>query len=243
MFWPNWFIKQTIYSLNLSQCIVVYYLVWKRVQLIIFQHSNNTWNGPGNIFFFHLWISLWTILSGVPDRNNPIVFQCEPFRVETDIAQPGWDEMAAILRTNIQTHFFHDSCCILIQISQKFVPKNPINNKPALVHMMAWCQTGNKSLSEPMTAYFIDAYIHQSAFIHCRLVMPYGASTLVQVMACYLMSPSHHLNQCWLGIIDMHPVHFQRKSTIVHDIIVKIINEIYLFSILCTSAKDIELIS
>ena len=35
--------------------------------------------------------------------------------------------------------------------------------------------------------------------IHCGLVHRTG-STLVQVMACCLMAPSHYLNQCWLLI-------------------------------------------
>ena len=39
---------------------------------------------------------------------------------------------------------------ISIQISLKFVPKGPIDNKPALVQVMAWCWSGDKPLSEPM---------------------------------------------------------------------------------------------
>ena len=34
----------------------------------------------------------------------------------------------------------------------KYVPKGAINNKPALFQIMAWCPTGTKPLSEPMTA-------------------------------------------------------------------------------------------
>ena len=41
---------------------------------------------------------------------------------------------------------------IPIQISLKFVPKGPINNIPALVQIMAWCQTGDKPLFEAMMA-------------------------------------------------------------------------------------------
>ena len=33
---------------------------------------------------------------------------------------------------------------ISIWMSLKFVLKGPIDNKPALVQVMAWCQTGNK---------------------------------------------------------------------------------------------------
>ena len=46
--------------------------------------------------------------------------------------------------------FFNENCCILIKFSLKYVPKGPIDNNPALVHIMAWCRLGDKSLSEPM---------------------------------------------------------------------------------------------
>ena len=46
--------------------------------------------------------------------------------------------------------FLNENVWILIKISLKFVLKRPINNIPALVQIMAWCQTGHKPLSEPM---------------------------------------------------------------------------------------------
>ena len=39
---------------------------------------------------------------------------------------------------------------VSIKISLKFVLKVRINNIPALVQIMAWCQPGHKPLSEPM---------------------------------------------------------------------------------------------
>ena len=41
---------------------------------------------------------------------------------------------------------------------------------------------------------------------HCGVVTPYGVgdlSQLVKVMACFLMAPSHCLNQCWLIISNI----------------------------------------
>ena len=35
----------------------------------------------------------------------------------------------------------------------------PIDNNPALVQKMAWCRTDDKPLSEPMMAWFCDAYM------------------------------------------------------------------------------------
>ena len=46
--------------------------------------------------------------------------------------------------------FFSENARISIKISLKFVPKGLINNIPTLVEIMAWCQTGNKPLSEAM---------------------------------------------------------------------------------------------
>ena len=46
--------------------------------------------------------------------------------------------------------FLNESVWIPITISLEFVPKGPINNIPALVHMMAWRRPGNKPLSESM---------------------------------------------------------------------------------------------
>ena len=40
----------------------------------------------------------------------------------------------------------------------KFVPMCPVNNKPALVQIVAWCWWGDKPLSEPMIAKVTDIY-------------------------------------------------------------------------------------
>ena len=46
--------------------------------------------------------------------------------------------------------FFNENVWISIKISQRFVPKGPINNIPVLVQIMAWRRSGDKPLSEPM---------------------------------------------------------------------------------------------
>ena len=46
--------------------------------------------------------------------------------------------------------FLNENVRISIKISLNFVPKGPINNNPALVQIMAWRRSGDKSLSEPM---------------------------------------------------------------------------------------------
>ena len=55
--------------------------------------------------------------------------------------------------------FLNENVEFSIKISLKFVPKDPINNIPALVQIMAWGRSGNKPLSEPMMAQFNYAYM------------------------------------------------------------------------------------
>ena len=53
----------------------------------------------------------------------------------------------------------NENVSISIWISLKFVPKGPIDNKAALVQVMAWRWTGNKPLPEPVLTQFTDAYM------------------------------------------------------------------------------------
>ena len=41
----------------------------------------------------------------------------------------------------------------------KFVPKGPINNKAALVQVMAWHRTDDKPLPEPMLTQYTNVYM------------------------------------------------------------------------------------
>ena len=47
---------------------------------------------------------------------------------------------------------------MFIEISLKFVPMGVINNKWALVQVMAWRRPGDKPISEPMLTQLTDAY-------------------------------------------------------------------------------------
>ena len=70
------------------------------------------------------------------------------------------DKMVAISqKTFSNAVFINENFCVLIPISLKFIPKGPIDNKSSLVQVMAWCQTGNKPLSEPMMTQFTDTYM------------------------------------------------------------------------------------
>ena len=57
--------------------------------------------------------------------------------------------------------------CILINISQKLVPKCLINDNPALVQIMAWGRPGDKPLSEPMMVSLpTHIYVARPQWVH-----------------------------------------------------------------------------
>ena len=68
--------------------------------------------------------------------------------------------MVAILADDIfKWIFLYEYDRIPIQISLKFVPKSPADNKPALVPVMAWRRTGDKPLPEAMLTQSTDTYM------------------------------------------------------------------------------------
>ena len=65
------------------------------------------------------------------------------------------------------------------KISLKFVPSGPINNIPALFQIMAWCRSGDMTLSEPMMVsllthicitrpQWVSIWIPEQNWWHCR---------------------------------------------------------------------------
>ena len=76
--------------------------------------------------------------------------------------------MDAILVDDIfKCIFMNEKFFISILISSRFISKGPTDNKSALVQVMAWCQTGDKPLSEPMPTQFTVAKMlfYGSAFV------------------------------------------------------------------------------
>ena len=60
------------------------------------------------------------------------------------------DEIATISGRHFQMHFWSENAWISIKISQKFIPKGPAYDIPALVQIMVWYRPGDKPLSGPM---------------------------------------------------------------------------------------------
>ena len=91
----------------------------------------------------------------------------------------GRDKMAAVSQTTLSNAFFlNENIRISIKISLKFLPKGPINNNSALVQIMAWRRSGDKSLSEPMMVNLLT---------HICVTRPqWVKSSLIQMRVCYL---------------------------------------------------------
>ena len=69
------------------------------------------------------------------------------------------DKMTAILADDIfKCIFLNENDRIPIELSLKSVSRGPVDNKPALVQVMAWRRTGDKPLPEPMLTQFTNAY-------------------------------------------------------------------------------------
>ena len=80
----------------------------------------------------------------------------------------GGDKMAAIFQKKISKAFpSMEKKLNFINNSLKFNPKGPIDNIPALVHIMAWRRPGDKPLSESIMVWWsTDAYIHHSTLMN-----------------------------------------------------------------------------
>ena len=103
-----------------------------------------------------LWLSnkqgpnFYVLLWG--DHNKPwVYFSCSA------LTHWGRDKLAAIFQMTFSNmiiclvfFFLNENVWISIKISLKFVPKDAIENIPALVQIMAWRRPGDKLLSEPM---------------------------------------------------------------------------------------------
>ena len=73
------------------------------------------------------------------------------------------DKMVAILADEtFECILLTEDDEIPIQFSLKLIPMVPIDNKPALVQVIAWRRTGDKPLLKAMLTHFTDAYMRHS---------------------------------------------------------------------------------
>ena len=93
-----------------------------------------------------IWI--WVLVLDVKTISLPI-FNCSPYNPEINTLRLG--QNGRLFSDNNFKHIsLNENVRISIKISLKFVPKDPINNIPALFQMMGWHRPGDKPLSEPM---------------------------------------------------------------------------------------------
>ena len=81
--------------------------------------------------------------------------------------------------------FFNENVWISIKISLKLVPKDPINNIPALVQIIAWRRSGDKPLSEPMMA---------SLPTHIRVTRPQWVNSIIFLLSFFFQRNVWHPN-------------------------------------------------
>ena len=101
------------------------------------------------------------------------------------------DKTAAILiGDNFKCTFLNENDRIPIRISLKFVPRSPVDNKAALVQVMAWRWTGDKPLPEPMLTQFTGAYMrHWGRWVN----MVYSVAThITSAYGQYQLSTTDH---------------------------------------------------
>ena len=104
--------------------------------------------------------------------------------------------------------FLYENVWISIKISLKFVPNGPINDKPALVQIMAWRLLGDKPLSEQMMVSLMPQIcVTQPQWVNssppsAAYVRQWIRSVLVQILACHLFcakpSSEQMLECCYL---------------------------------------------
>ena len=127
--------------------LVVWYLVafWGASRLVLHQRH----------IFLALFVSLWhqirhrgflyqlIVLNHIAPKNKPN-WTFRPLELNSHLPL---DKLAAILADdNFKCIFLNENDRIPIRISLKFVPRSPIDNKSALVQVMAWHWTGDNQL-------------------------------------------------------------------------------------------------
>ena len=127
------------------------------------------------IFSIYHIQSVYSKQAGIIDtKTNEMIFNSPRYLsyVECTRNKPQWNlnqntkifihQMHLKWRLQSGGHFIYLS----IQLSLQFVPQGPIDNNPPLVQIMAWRQTDDKPLSEPMMAQISDAYMQPLLWRH-----------------------------------------------------------------------------
>ena len=114
-----------------------------------------TWQFPPNLFSRYGFIA-YRVENGSSESQPLKIYN---FVTVTLIHLP-LDKMATILTDDIfNCIFLIENDTILIQILLNHVPSGPINNKSALLRVIARRRSGDKLLPGPIMTQFADAYM------------------------------------------------------------------------------------
>ena len=81
------------------------------------------------------------------------------------LTQLALDKLTADLADDILKYIFINE---KFRMPLKFIPRCPIDNNQALVKIIVSCWLGDKPLSEPMLAWFTDAYMRDELLEHLK---------------------------------------------------------------------------
>ena len=95
--------------------------------------------------------------AGNRDKNMPISEVSNEININKLRLRQNCNYLAGIYFNCI---FLNENVYISVQIPVKFVPKGLTDNGLALVQLIAWRQTGDKPLFEPVMVLFTDIYMH-----------------------------------------------------------------------------------
>ena len=140
------------------------------------------------------------------EKYSDVVFKtshCLPYHITINSLLPGrfsWNFRWALFKP-ITVIDGWDTCC---EIALRRMSLDLTDDKSTLVQVMAWCrQAASYYLSQcwpwSLLPYgvarplWVNSYWPGNDTWHQRSWL-----TLIQVMACCLMAPSHYLNHCWL---------------------------------------------
>ena len=128
--------------------------VTKWVAVLTFQSS---WRWSPTVQIWRLRHSpQWPYNNSLGKIHKICIFYYHDFQLLTHLPL---NKMATIFADIFKWIFLNENHRIEIQISLKFIPRSPIDNKPTLVQVMARRRTGDKPLPEPKITQFIDTYM------------------------------------------------------------------------------------
>ena len=104
----------------------------------------------------------------------------------------------------------------LLPNSTKLSPETMLNYNQRCSVTVTWVQFQKKCSWIHPCHVFVD-YTSNSLWSNNATWWHRSVLTLVQVIACYLMAPSHYLNQCWLGMWVFGGIHLRGISQEAHE--------------------------